>query len=71
VSSHRPYLSTPATPIQVRITVDELSFTLSGKVLYGRPMARHDGMLEVVVVFDRPVAHAEQLRELTRRTGAH
>ena len=70
VGSRWPYLTTPTTPVTVRITVDELSFTLAAKVLYGRPMGRHDGTLEVVVVFDRPVPQAELLAELTRRAGA-
>ena len=57
VGSRREYLTMPTTPVTVRITMADLDLTLAGKILYGRPMARRDGMLEVVVVFDLSLIH--------------
>ncbi|CAN5370511.1 hypothetical protein BH10ACT8_BH10ACT8_15070 [soil metagenome] len=53
----------PSTPVELRLSLggaDDLR--LPGRVLYARSTARADKLLEVVVVFDRPVSQAEELR---------
>jgi len=55
-------LRRPRTPVRVRIELADDSFDISGYVLQGKPAARMDLGLEVVVLFHRPVARLEELR---------
>jgi hypothetical protein len=55
-------LRVPRTPVSVELTFATDRFTMSGYVLSGRPAARPDLRLEVVVLFDRPVARVDELR---------
>lgn len=55
-------LRRPRTPVRVRIELADDSFDISGYVLQGKPAARLDLGLEVVVLFHRPVARVEELR---------
>jgi hypothetical protein len=55
-------LRRPRTPVRVRIELADDSFDISGYVLQGKPAARLDLGLEVVVLFHRPVPRVEELR---------
>jgi hypothetical protein len=55
-------LREPKTLVSVVLDLDENELELPGKVLYGRPIAREDRALEVVILFDRPVVKVELLR---------
>jgi hypothetical protein len=55
-------LREPKTFVTVVLSLDETELELPGKVLYGRPIAREDLKLEVVILFDRPVLKVELLR---------
>lgn len=57
-------LCRPRTPVRVRIGLADDSFEIGGYVLLGKPAARVDLGLEVVVLFHRPVARVEDLRRL-------
>ncbi len=50
------------TPVRVRIELAEDSFDITGYVLQGKPTARQDLGLEVVVLFHRPVPRLQELR---------
>jgi hypothetical protein len=50
------------TPVIVSLDLDDDDFELAGKVLYGRPVARQQLELEVVILFDRPVVQLDLLR---------
>ena len=55
-------LCRPRVPVQVRIDIAGDSFDIGGYVLQGKPTARLDLGLEVVVLFHRPVPRLEELR---------
>jgi hypothetical protein len=55
-------LCQPRTPVQVRIELSSDRFEIGGYVLLGKPAARMDLGLEVVVLFHRPVPRVEDLR---------
>ncbi len=56
-------LSQPRTPVLVRLEVATDSFEIGGYILTGKPAARLDLGLEVVVLFHRPVPRVEELRQ--------
>jgi hypothetical protein len=60
-AEHQP-LCRPRAPVHVRIDIAGDSFDIGGYVLQGKPTARLDLGLEVVVLFHRPVARVEDLR---------
>ena len=62
-------LCRPRTPVRVRIELADDSFDISGYVLQGKPAARLDLGLEVVVLFHRPVPRVEELRRHLGGTG--
>jgi len=62
VPAEHQALCRPRTPVQVRIDLAGDSFTIGGYILQGKPTARLDLGLEVVVLFHRPVARVEDLR---------
>jgi hypothetical protein len=62
-------LCQPRTPVRVRIGLAQDSFDISGYVLQGKPTARLDLGLEVVVLFHRPVPRVEDLRRLLGNPG--
>ncbi|HEY0165814.1 MAG TPA: hypothetical protein VGB75_02115 [Jatrophihabitans sp.] len=55
-------LCQPRTPVRMRIGLADDSFEIGGYILLGKPAARVDLGLEVVVLFHRPVARVEDLR---------
>ena len=55
-------LCRPRTPVRVRIDLADDRFEINGYVLLGKPAARMDMGLEVVVLFHRPVDRVEDLR---------
>lgn len=55
-------LCQPRTPVRVRIELADDRFQINGYVLLGKPAARMDMGLEVVVLFHRPVDRVEDLR---------
>lgn len=55
-------LCQPRTPVRVRIELTDDRFEINGYVLLGKPAARMDMGLEVVVLFHRPVDRVEDLR---------
>jgi hypothetical protein len=55
-------LRQPRLPVRARIELAEDSFEIDGYILLGKPAARMDLGLEVVVLFHRPVARVEDLR---------
>lgn len=55
-------LCQPRTPVRVRIELADDHFEINGYVLLGKPAARMDLGLEVVVLFHRPVDRVEDLR---------
>ncbi|MEO7260922.1 MAG: hypothetical protein ABI047_06680 [Jatrophihabitantaceae bacterium] len=55
-------LCRPRMPVRVRIELAGEHFEIDGYVLLGKPAARLDLGLEVVVLFHRPVARVEDLR---------
>jgi hypothetical protein len=59
---HRDWFQ-PEVPVTVRLTLAGDRFDLTGTVLLAKATARTDHGLEVVVMFDRPVARAEELRQ--------
>lgn len=60
-AEHQP-LCRPRVPVHVRIDMAGDSFDIGGYVLQGKPTARLDLGLEVVVLFHRPVPRVEDLR---------
>ncbi|MDQ1722560.1 MAG: hypothetical protein QOI26_2294 [Pseudonocardiales bacterium] len=62
VAPEHQALCRPRTPVQARIELASDSFEIGGYVLLGKPTARLDFGLEVVVLFHRPVARVEDLR---------
>ena len=52
----------PQVPVTVRLSMAGDRFDIPGTVLLAKPAARLDHGLEVVVMFDRPVPRAEELR---------
>lgn len=62
VPAEHQALCQPRIPVQVRIDLAEEHFQISGYVLLGKPTARMDLGLEVVVLFHRPVERVEDLR---------
>jgi hypothetical protein len=62
VSPQHQALCQPRLPVLARVGMPDDSFELSGYVLLGKPTARLDLGLEVVVLFHRPVARVEDLR---------
>jgi hypothetical protein len=63
VGAEHQALCRPRMPVQVRIEMAGDTFAIGGYVLQGKPTARLDLGLEVVVLFHRPVARVEDLRE--------
>jgi hypothetical protein len=59
---HRDWFQ-PEVPVTVRLVLSGDRFDITGTVLLAKPAARTDHGLEVVVIFDRPVARVEELRE--------
>lgn len=55
-------LCRPRLPVRVRVELAEDSFEIAGYVLLGKPAARMDLGLEVVVLFHRPVDRVADLR---------
>jgi hypothetical protein len=71
VAAEHQALCRPRIPVQVRIDVAGDSFAIDGYVLQGKPTARLDLGLEVVVLFHRPVPRVEDLRQyLGQLTGS-
>ncbi|HEX8079078.1 MAG TPA: hypothetical protein VF557_02590 [Jatrophihabitans sp.] len=62
VPAEHQALCQPRIPVQVRLDLAEEHFEISGYVLLGKPTARMDLGLEVVVLFHRPVERVEDLR---------
>lgn len=62
VPAEHQALCQPRIPVQVRLDLSEEHFEISGYVLLGKPTARMDLGLEVVVLFHRPVERVEDLR---------
>ena len=62
VAAEHQALCRPRVPVQVRIEIAGDSFDIGGYVLQGKPTARLDLGLEVVVLFHRPVPRVEELR---------
>ncbi|HST46603.1 hypothetical protein [Jatrophihabitans sp.] len=62
VAQDHQALRRPRTPVRVRIELADDSFDISGYVLQGKPTARLDLGIEVVVLFHRPVPRVEELR---------
>ncbi|HEX8094691.1 hypothetical protein [Jatrophihabitans sp.] len=60
-AAHRA-LCRPRIPVQVRIDLAGDSYDIGGYVLQGKPTARQDLGLEVVLLFHRPVPRVEDLR---------
>jgi hypothetical protein len=58
---HRDWFQ-PEVPVTVRLTLGGDHFDIPGTVLLAKPAARADHGLEVVVMFDRPVARVDDLR---------
>jgi hypothetical protein len=58
---HHP-LSRPQTQVLARLELTDDLFEIGGYVLLGKPVARLDLSLEVVVLFHRPVPRIEELR---------
>ncbi|HEX2903195.1 MAG TPA: hypothetical protein VHO01_07010 [Jatrophihabitans sp.] len=60
----------PHLAVVVRLKLSGDEFDIPGTVLLSKPAAREDLGLEVVVLFDRPVARVEQLRvHIATRAG--
>lgn len=59
---HRDWFQ-PDVPVTVRLTLAGDRFDITGTVLLAKPTARTDHGLEVVIMFDRPVARVDELRE--------
>ena len=59
---HRDWFQ-PEVPVTVRLTLAGDRFDITGTVLLAKATARPDHGLEVVVMFDRPVARADELRQ--------
>jgi hypothetical protein len=62
VAADHQALCRPRVPVQVRIDIGGDTFDIGGYVLQGKPTARLDLGLEVVVLFHRPVPRVEDLR---------
>jgi hypothetical protein len=62
VTPEHQALCRPRLPVLARVGMPSDSFEMSGYVLLGKPTARLDLGLEVVVLFHRPVARVEDLR---------
>jgi hypothetical protein len=62
VAAEQRALCRPRLPVRVRIDTAGDSFEIAGYVLQGKPTARLDLGLEVVILFHRPVARVEDLR---------
>ena len=62
VPAEQQALCRPRTAVQVRIDLAGDVFAIDGYVLQGKPTARMDLGLEVVVLFHRPVPRVEDLR---------
>jgi hypothetical protein len=62
VAAEHQALCRPRTPVRVRIEIAGDSFSIGGYILQGKPTARLDLGLEVVVLFHRPVPRVEDLR---------
>jgi hypothetical protein len=62
VAAEHQALCRPRVPVQVRIDMAGDSFDIGGYVLQGKPTARQDLGLELVVLFHRPVPRVEDLR---------
>jgi len=58
---HYPLL-VPGTRVAVELMLGSDIFEVLGQVLYGKVDAREDDRIEVVVVFDRPVPRADEIR---------
>jgi hypothetical protein len=63
VAAEHQALCRPRMPVKVRISMAGDSFDIGGYVLQGKPTARLDLGLEVVVLFHRPVPRVEDLRQ--------
>jgi hypothetical protein len=62
VPAEHQALCRPRIPVRVRIDTAGDSFEIGGYVLQGKPTARLDLGLEVVILFHRPVPRVEDLR---------
>lgn len=62
VSPQHQGLCRPRLPVLARVMMSEDCFEMPGYVLLGKPTARLDLGLEVVMLFHRPVARVEELR---------
>ncbi len=58
---HRDWIQ-PHIPVTVRISLAGDQFELAAEILLAKPAARLDLGLEVVILFERPVARVEELR---------
>jgi hypothetical protein len=57
-----------STPVVAQLTLGEATMEVQGQVLLSKPAAGLDGRVEIVVLFDRPVQHAEQIRHFIRES---
>jgi hypothetical protein len=62
VAPEHQALCRPRLPVLARVTLPGDRFEMTGYVLLGKPAARLDLGLEVVVLFHRPVSRVEDLR---------
>jgi len=62
VAAEHQALCRPRIPVQVRLDLARDSFDIGGYILQGKPTARPDLGLEVVVLFHRPVPRVDDLR---------
>lgn len=60
-SEHRDWIQ-PHIPVTALIRLAGDQFEIAAEILLAKPTARMDLGLEVVILFERPVARAEQLR---------
>jgi len=63
VTNDHSELRVSATPVQLELHIDGDELKIDGYVLKGRPAARADLRLEVVILFERPVPDLEHLRK--------
>jgi hypothetical protein len=66
VSAEHEVLCVPETPVALDLRLDDEWFSMSGKVLTGKPNAREDARWEVVILFNRPVEAAARIRQHVR-----
>lgn len=70
ISPQHQRLCQPRTQVRVRVELSGDAFDIEGYVLLGKPTARLDLGLELVVLFDRPVPRVQELRRhLAAPTG--